>query len=108
MLNAKDGSMFEITAYTVESVPDKFGIITGKRYEFMLEIEVSEEDELYSEDGLFLRVIYKEDEGRTGIVKYEFIERSTSKYLDFELDDEETAFVESFCKERYMESEDQD
>lgn len=100
--------MIEIAAYTVESIPDKFGIISGKRYEFMLEIEVSEEDELYSEGGLYLRVIYKEEEGRTGIVKYEFIERSTNKYLDFELENEEEALVESFCKEHYLESEEQD
>lgn len=100
--------MFDITAYTVESVPDKFGILPGKRYEFMLEIEVDEEDELYSANGLFLRVIYKEDDGRTGMVKYEFIERGTGGYLDFEMDDEEAALVEAFCRERYAEAEEQD
>ncbi len=97
--------MFTITAYTVEYIKDPFGILPGKRFEFMLEIDVPEEDELYSENGLCLRVIYREQEGRTGIVKYEFIERNTNKYLDFELEAEEEAFVDAFCKDHYPEAE---
>lgn len=97
--------MFTITAYTVELIKDPFGIITGKRYEFMLEIEVSEEDELYSENGLILRVIYNVEEARTNIVKYEFMEKSTNRYLDFELEEEEVALVEAFCKERYSDEQ---
>jgi hypothetical protein len=97
--------MFTITTYTVEIIKDQFGILTGKRYEFILELDVPEEDELYSENGISLRVIYKEEEGQTGIVKYEFIESSTGKYLDFELESEEEAQVEAFCKEHYMEAE---
>ncbi len=97
--------MFAITAYTVELIKDQFGILTGRRYEFMLELEVPEEDELYSENGISLRVIYKEDDGQTAIVKYEFIESSSNKYLDFELEDEEALLIDAFCKEHYTEAE---
>lgn len=97
--------MFAITTYTVEAIQDKFGILSGNRYEFMLEIEVEEEDELYSENGLDLRVIYKEEDGRTSIVKYEFIEKTTNKYVDFELEDDEADFVDAFCKEHYKEAD---
>jgi hypothetical protein len=98
-------ALFTITAYTVELVKDPFGILSGNRYEFILEIEVPEEDELFSEQGVLLRVIYTEGEERSGIVKYEFIERNTNKYLDFELESEEETFVEAFCKERLSEAE---
>ena len=36
-----------ITEYTVEEIIDPTGILTGNRYEFMLNIEVPEDDELY-------------------------------------------------------------
>lgn len=97
--------MFEITSYTVEWVKDPFHIIPGKRYEFTLDIEVEEEDELYSEQGLSLRVIYGVEESRSGIVKYEFLERGTGKYLDFEMEAGEQEAVEQFCKEHFGEAE---
>lgn len=99
--------MFTITSYTVEAIKDHFGILSGNRYEFMLELEVPEEDELFSEAGNLLRVIYKEEESRTSIVKYEFIESGTNRFLDFELEDDELAMIDAFCKERYTEAEEQ-
>jgi hypothetical protein len=98
-------ALFTITAYTVELIKDPFGILSGTRYEFILEIEVPEEDELYSDQGVLLRVIYTEDEARSGITKYEFLERNTNKYLDFELESEEEKFVEAFCKVRLSEAD---
>jgi hypothetical protein len=96
--------LIEITAYSAELIRDPFGILPGNRYEFMLEIDVPEEDELHSEQGVLLRVIFQEHEGVTGIVKYEFVERNTNKYLDFELDSDEETLVEAFCKEHYLEA----
>ncbi|TDF93882.1 pullulanase [Paenibacillus piri] len=88
-----------ITAYSVEQVKDPFAILPGERYEFKLDIEVPEDDELYSEQGLYVRVIYRVEEGRTGVVKYEIFERETEHYLDFDLEEEEEALIDGFCKE---------
>lgn len=97
--------MIRITAYTIEHVPDRFGILSGRRFEFVIEFDVDEEDELYTEDGLNLRVIFKEEDGNTGIVKYELYERTTNRYLDFELEPEELDYVDAFCREHYLEAD---
>ncbi|OPH57175.1 pullulanase [Paenibacillus ferrarius] len=95
--------MFTITSYTVELVKDPFQILTGQRYEFLIDIEVEEDDELYSESGLYIRVIYNVEEAKSGLLKYEIYEKTTQLYLDFELEDEEIASVEAFCKEHVQE-----
>jgi hypothetical protein len=94
-----------ITTYTVESIKDPFGILTGKRYEFILDIEVPEDDELFSEQGLYLRVIYSVDEDRTAITKYEIIEQTTKRYVEFDLEEDELEAVDSFCKQHYHEAD---
>ncbi|MFD2659781.1 DUF6509 family protein [Paenibacillus thailandensis] len=88
-----------ITEYSVEQIKDPFGIVPGARYEFILNIEVDEDDELYSENGLYIRAIYGVQEEKSGLVKYELYERGVDKYLDFELEDDEIAEVEKFCRE---------
>ncbi|MGO4370907.1 DUF6509 family protein, partial [Paenibacillus sp. MCAF20] len=40
--------MFEVTEYSMELLKDPFGILTGQRYEFVLDLNIDEEDELYS------------------------------------------------------------
>ncbi|GAA4855071.1 hypothetical protein GCM10023310_37490 [Paenibacillus vulneris] len=94
-----------ITDYSVEFVKDPFGILPGKRYEFVLDIEVDEEDELYSDQGLYVRAIYSVEEAGSRIVKYEIFERGTERYLEFDMEDEEIALVEAFCQEHYHEAE---
>ncbi len=101
----KDDTMFTITGYSVELVKDPFGILSGKRYEFLLDIEVEEDDELYSEQGLYVRVIYGVEENQAGIVKHEIFERTTEQLLDFELEDDELEVVKAFCQEHVGESE---
>jgi hypothetical protein len=101
----KDDDMLTVAGYSVEQIKDPFGILAGKRYEFILDIEVPEDDELYSSNGLYIRVIYSVEDHRTGIVKYEIFERTTDQYLEFELEDDETAVVEAFCKERLSEAD---
>lgn len=96
--------MDNITAYSVELVKDPFGILTGKRYEFILDLDVDEEDELYSENGIYLRVIYGGEEGKMGIVKYHIHERVTDKYMDFDLEEDELAEIEAFCKDHLNEA----
>jgi hypothetical protein len=88
-----------ITRHSVEKLEDPTGILAGDRYEFFLNIEVPEEDELYSEKGLLLRVIYLIDENDSRIVQYQFMEETTEEILDFELEDDEEALVREYCKE---------
>ncbi|RTE01989.1 DUF6509 family protein [Paenibacillus whitsoniae] len=95
--------MFTITSYTVEAVRDPFGILAGQRYEFKIEIDVEEDDELYTESGLYVRVIYNVTEESAGILKYELYEKTTELYLDFDLEDDEVAELEAFCKAHYLE-----
>lgn len=99
--------MFTITSYTVEVIRDPFGILTGRRYEFLIDIEVEEDDELYSESGLYIRAIYNVEEGKSGLLKYELYEKTTQLYLDFELEDDEVAEVDAFCKAHVLEADDE-
>jgi len=96
--------MFTISSYTVELIKDPFAILTGERYEFLLDIEVPEEDDLHTENGLYLRVIYLVEEGKTGIIKYEFLEKQTDQYYDFEMEEDEKVGVSAFCAEHLPEA----
>ncbi|WP_166239508.1 DUF6509 family protein [Paenibacillus turpanensis] len=97
--------MVNITEFSVEKIKDPFGIISGERYEFLLSIDVPEDDELYTPSGVHVRVIYRVSDGQDGIVKHELLEGGTDKLLDFELEDDELAEVEAFCKEHLHEAE---
>lgn len=101
----KDDTMLTITGYSVELIKDPFGILTGKRYELLLDIEVAEDDELYSENGLYVRVIYVVEESRSGMAKYAIHEKTNDNYVDFELEDDELAVIEAFCKEHLVDAE---
>lgn len=96
--------MLTITNYSVELVKDPFGILSGKRYEFLLDLEVPEEDELFSENGIYARVIFKVVENETSIVSCDLIEKITNRVLDFEMEAEEEAALAEFCKEHLPES----
>ena len=93
--------MLEITEYTAELVKDPFGILPGKRYEFVMDLAVPEDDELYRENGVYLRVVYLADEAR--IVKYDFYERVTDQYLDFDMEPEEEEQAAAFCRDNLPE-----
>lgn len=95
--------MFKITEYTVEAVADPFKILVGERYEFLLDLDVEEDDELYLEEGVKLRVVLAVQEDDAKIAKYEFQTGNTGKYIDIEMEDEELEMVTSFCKEHYNE-----
>jgi hypothetical protein len=95
--------MLTITGYSVDLIKDPFGILTGKRYEWMLDIEVAEDDELHSDNGLYVRVIYVVEESKAGMVRYEIFEKTNDKYVDFELEDDELEVIEAFCKEHLTE-----
>ncbi|WP_159884117.1 DUF6509 family protein [Paenibacillus puerhi] len=97
--------MFTVADYSVEAVKDPFGILEGKRYEFIIDIEVPEDDELYSEKGLYIRVIYRVEAGQGSILKYDIHERTTESYLDFDLEDDELAVLQAFCTEHWAEGD---
>ncbi|MGO4109212.1 DUF6509 family protein [Paenibacillus sp. YAF4_2] len=97
--------MLEITTYSVEFIKDPFGILSGRRYEFLVDIELDEEDDLYSSNGIYIRAVYSVEEGGNRLVKHELIERVTDKLLDFELEDEEVEELLAFCAEHYAEAD---
>lgn len=92
--------MFKIEAHSVEAIRDPFGILAGERYEFRLDLDVEEDDELYLEEGVCMRVVYVVAEDSSRIVKYEFLNKKTNQYIDFEMEEEEVQMVEQFCKEQ--------
>ena len=91
--------MLMITNYTVDELKDPFGILIGKRYEFKLDLDIPEEDELHSENGIYARIILKVDEDQTSVVSNDLLERTTDRLLDFDMEAEEEAAAILFCKE---------
>lgn len=97
--------MITITEFEVDKIKDPFGIVAGDRYEFRLELDIEEDDELYSESGIYVRVIFRVDGESSSMVKYELHERGSDRYLDFDLEEEEEKQIEVFCREHYSEWE---
>jgi len=91
--------MLMITNYTVDELRDPFGILTGKRYEFKLDLDIPEEDELHSENGIYARIVLKVDGDQTSVVSNDLLERSTDRLLDFDMEEEEEEAAILFCKE---------
>jgi Family of unknown function (DUF6509) len=88
-----------ITGHTVEKLVDPFGLLSGDRYEFFLELDVEEEDELYSDKGIGIRVLFVVDDNGLRISNYHLYERGSEKVLDFELEEDEELLVFNYCKE---------
>lgn len=93
-----------ITEYTVELIKDPTGILTGNRYEFFLNINVPEDDELYHENGLQLKVLYYADENQSKVLTYHFYDSLENKFLEFALEDEEEKLVNEFCSMHFHEA----
>lgn len=93
-----------ITAYTVEKINDSFGILTGDRYELLLELENDAEDELFEDGDVQLKVLYKIEDGEEQLVKYDLIKTSDGSVLDFELEDDEIETVRAFCSKHCQEA----
>jgi hypothetical protein len=94
-----------ITGHTVELLEDPFGLLTGSRYEYFLNIEVDEDDELFTEKGLLLKVLFLDNGDEKRILQSYFIEQETEKVLDFELEDDEIVQVKSYCEENLPEQD---
>lgn len=87
----------KITGHNIEKLYDPTGILSGDRYELFLNLDVPEDDELFSEHGLSLRVIFAVDENDSRIIQYNFYEQGTNQILDFALEDEEIDMVTQYC-----------
>ena len=88
--------MMNILAYTMEEIKDPTNILEGQRFEFLLDIEVDEEDELYTEGGIDLRVIASNNDDAIKIANYFFIQKSDQAILEFGLEEDEEADVLAF------------
>ncbi len=89
----------EITQFSMEEILDPTNIIEGKRYEFILDVEVDEEDELYHEAGIEVRVLIAEKGEELFVLNYFVMEKAEGEYLDFALEEEELNEILAFCKE---------
>lgn len=89
----------EVNEFSVQKITDPTGLIEGDRFEFHLYLMLDEEDELYDENGIGVRAIVAVQEGKSKIAMAHFFERATEKPLDFALEDEELAFLLTFCNE---------
>ncbi len=90
--------MFTINEFSVEKLKDPFDLLTGDRYEFRLYLSVDEEDELYTENGVYLRAIFKIEDEVKKITQYSFLDQSSDSILEFELEEDEEKFIIEFCE----------
>lgn len=88
----------DITQYSVEEIKDPTNIIEGKRYEFLIDVEIDEEDELYREQGVEIRAIIGELNGEYSLKNYFLIDKADRSFLDFALDEEEEVEILAFCQ----------
>nr|WP_106782250.1 DUF6509 family protein [Lysinibacillus timonensis] len=95
----------EIKQYSIEEIKDPTNIIEGKRYEVLLDVEVDEEDELFSEAGIEVRVLVGQNDEDIRIMNYHLIDKQDQKYLDFALDEDEEEMIATFCREELLRDE---
>lgn len=90
----------EIKQFSVEELIDPTNIIEGERYEFILDVEIDEDDEMYSEAGIEIRVLIGQINEEVRILNYFIIEKGEREYLDFALEEDEEQLILNFCKEQ--------
>lgn len=91
-----------ITQYSIDEILDPTNIIEGKRFEFLLDVEVDEDDELYSTAGLEIRAIVGLINEEVRIMNYFITDKSSNEILDFALEDDEEAMILAFCREELL------
>lgn len=90
----------DITNFSFFAIKDPTGIMVGDRFEFLLDVEVDEEDELYTSGGLELRVILAVDENSARIVHYNFADKGSKEILEFGLEEDEEQEVLAYCQSK--------
>ena len=93
------GIYMKIIESTIEALEDPFGILSGERYEIFLTLEVDEEDELFSEHGIKLKLIFAIEDNESKIAQYTFIENTTEQVLDFALEEDEEQQIKTYCEQ---------
>lgn len=96
-------SKLEIIEYSMGELIDPTGILSGRRFEFRVYVKFDEEDELYTEQGTGVRVIYAIDGDEGKVVSYNLFDRATDEILDFSLEEDEEDILSVFCKEHVEE-----
>lgn len=89
----------DIISYLMNEILDPTNIIEGERYEFTLDLNIDEEDELYQAGGVDLRAIIAVKEQQYSVVDYFFIAKANQEYLEFALEEDEEQEILTFCKE---------
>jgi hypothetical protein len=92
-----------LTLQSIEKLDDPFGILTGDRFEIFYQLEVPEDDELFHEGGLLLKVLYVVEDTQSRISHYHIYEQDTNKFIDIGLEDEEEAIVKELCEKHIKE-----
>lgn len=92
--------MMEITQFSIEEIKDPTNIIEGERYEFLFDVAIDEDDELYSAAGIEIRAIIGKINEEVRMLNYFIIEKGANEYLDFALDEDEEQMFIDFCKEQ--------
>lgn len=86
-----------LTLHSIENLKDPFGILTGNRYEIYFNMEVPEDDELYNENGLLIKVLYIVDESGPRVSHYHIYENNTNQLIEFGLEEDEEALLKEMC-----------
>ncbi|MED4463509.1 DUF6509 family protein [Metabacillus fastidiosus] len=95
--------MMEITNAVLEEIIDPTGILQGERYEVILQVNIDEDDDIYTENGIYIKVIYAVQDGKGKIAQYYLIENKTEKHLDFALEEEEEKIIDEYCQKLIQE-----
>lgn len=95
--------MLTVQSYIVEYIKDPFGIISGQRYEFMVHLDIAEDDELYVDGGVSARTIVKVENEVVSIVTYDLMSTTTHQILEFDLEEDEEEELLQFCKDHLPE-----
>ena len=93
----------EVIEYTIEELIDPTGILSGRRFEFLIVVMLDPDDELFEEKGTGLRVLHSVEEEPGKIAAYHFFDRATGDTFDFQMEDEEFELIEQFCQTHYEE-----
>jgi hypothetical protein len=89
-----------LTLQSIEQLDDPFGILSGDRYEIFFNLEVPDDDELFHEGGLLLKVLFIVDESGSRVSHYHIFEKDTNSFIDIGLEDDEEAIVKEMCQKQ--------
>jgi hypothetical protein len=87
-----------LTLHSIEQLEDPFGILSGDRYEIFFNLEVDEEDELYHEGGLLLKVLYVVEGNASRMAQYHIFEKDSNNFIEVGLEDDEEVLVKEMCE----------